>query len=289
MPRERVSEDIYVFTSEVYAQVTAGVILTEEGAVIVDTLPFPSETAEIVDFIEEHTMHNVRFVINTHSHADHIFGNYQFPQADIIAHRLCRKAMILHAEKGLIAAREQNPELNEVTIRLPNIVFDSEVILRLGSKTIQLMHMPGHTSDSIVALVKEERILFSGDAMMPVPYVVWGDEEQMVQSLKAIRRMSLENIVQGHGEVLLRGEINETIDSSIEYLATIKQCVLKAIEEGTPLQRLLSLDIEACGKSRIPLNGLVQQLHQGNLRRLYNRFVGAEAATPQRDSEDVDD
>ncbi len=174
MPRERVSEDIYVFTSEVYAQVTAGVILTEEGAVVVDTLPFPSETAEIVDFIEEYTMQSVRFVINTHSHADHIFGNYQFPQADIIAHRLCRKAMILHAEKGLIKAREQNPELNEVTIRLPNIVFDSEAILRLGSKTIQLMHMPGHTSDSIVALVKEERILFSGDAMMPVPYVVWG-------------------------------------------------------------------------------------------------------------------
>ncbi len=285
MPRERVSEDIYVFTSEVYAQVTAGVILTEEGAVIVDTLPFPSETAEIVDFIEEHTMRNVRFVINTHSHADHIFGNYQFPQADIIAHRLCRKAMILHAEKGLIAAREQNPELNEVVIRLPNIVFDSEATLRLGSKTIQLMHMPGHTSDSIVALVKEERILFSGDAMMPVPYVVWGDEEQMIQSLKAIRKMSLEHIVQGHGEVLLRGEINETIDSSIQYLATIKECVLKAIEEGTPLQKLLSLDIEACGKSRIPLNGLVQQLHQGNLRWLYNRFVGAEAVTSQRESE----
>ncbi len=95
--------------------------------------------------------------------------------------------------------------------------------------------------------------------------------------------------MQGHGEVLLRGEINETIDSSIEYLATIKQCVLKAIEDGTPLEKLLSLDIEACGKSRIPLNGLVQQLHQGNLRRLYNRFVGAEAARPQRDSDSEDD
>jgi len=38
---ERVSNDIFVFTSEMYAQVTAGVILTAEGAIIVDTLPFP--------------------------------------------------------------------------------------------------------------------------------------------------------------------------------------------------------------------------------------------------------
>ena len=286
MPRERVSEDIYVFTSEVFAQVTAGVILTEEGAVIVDTLPFPSETAEIVDFIEEHTMQNVRFVINTHSHADHVFGNYKFPQADIIAHRLCRKAMIKHTEKGLVEAREQNPELNDVSIRLPNIVFDSEATLRLGNKTIQLIYMPGHTSDSIVTLIKEDRILFSGDVMMPVPYIVWGNEEQMIQSLKAIRKMGLENIVQGHGEVLLRGEINEMIDSSIEYLATIKECVLEAIEDGTPVQKLLSLDIEACGKSRIPLNGLVQQLHQGNLRKLYNRFTEAEAAKQQQEEEE---
>ena len=41
MLRERVASDIYVFRSELYLQVTAGVIVTEEGAVVVDTLPFP--------------------------------------------------------------------------------------------------------------------------------------------------------------------------------------------------------------------------------------------------------
>jgi len=277
MARERVSEDVYVFTSEMYAQVTAGIILTREGAVVVDTLPFPSETSEIVDFVEEHSLGSVRFVINTHSHADHIFGNYMFPEADIMAHRLCRRAMVRYAEEGLSEAQEQNPELSGVIIQLPNIVFEDEITLRWGGKTIQLIHMPGHTADSIVAFVKEDRILFSGDSMMPVPYVVWGDASQMIESLQSIRNMSLENIVQGHGEVLLRGEIGETIDSSVEYLATITQCVMDAIQEGTSVQELITLDIEQCGKSRIPLNGLVQQLHQGNLKRLYEQMAEAKA------------
>lgn len=272
MARERVSEDIYVFTSELYAQVTAGVIVTEEGTVVIDTLPFPSETAEIVDFVEDHTPNHVQFVINTHSHADHIFGDFLFPNADIIAHRLCRRAITKYAEKGLSAAQEQNPELSSVVIRFPNIVFESELTLRLGSKTIQLVYMPGHTADSIAVLVKEDRVLFAGDIMMPVPYIVWGDVDQMMQSLQIIRDMSLENIVQGHGEVLLRGEINETIDSSMDYLKNITRCLRDALREDTPLQELLALDIEQFGKSRIPLNGLVQQLHQGNLRRLYERM-----------------
>ena len=278
MARERVSEDIYVFTSELYAQVTAGVIVTEEGTVVVDTLPFPSETAEIVDFVDEHAPNNVQFVINTHSHADHIFGDFMFPNADIIAHRLCRRAITKYAEKGLNAAQEQNPELSNVVIRFPNIVFENELTLRLGNKTIQLVYMPGHTADSIAVLVKEDRVLFAGDIMMPVPYIVWGDVDQMTRSLQTIRDMNLENIIQGHGEVLLRGEINETIDSSMDYLKNITHRVREAIQKGAPVQELLALDIEQFGKSRIPLNGLVQQLHQGNLRRLYERMSASETA-----------
>jgi cyclase len=276
MSRERVSEDIYVFTSDVYAQVTSGIILTPEGAVVIDTLPFPVETQELVSFAKNHAPRGVRYVINTHSHADHMFGNYLFPQADIIAHRLCRQAMMKYAEQGLQDAKEQNPGLANVVLRLPNIVFDGQVVLRLGGKTIQLLHLPGHTADSIVALIKEDRILFSGDTMMPVPYVVWGDVDQMIESLGVIRKMNLENIVQGHGEVLLRGEINETIDSSVSYLREVTRCVIKAVKESTPARELMSLDIEKCGKSRIPLNGLVQQLHQGNLKKLYEKMKAAE-------------
>ena len=52
MKRDRVSDDVCVFTSTQYAQVTAGVVLTPEGAVLIDTLPFPEETREIIDYLK---------------------------------------------------------------------------------------------------------------------------------------------------------------------------------------------------------------------------------------------
>ena len=41
MRKERVTDNVYVFTSEAYAQVTAGAVVTSEGTVVIDTLPFP--------------------------------------------------------------------------------------------------------------------------------------------------------------------------------------------------------------------------------------------------------
>jgi hypothetical protein len=97
-----------------------------------------------------------------------------------------------------------------------------------------------------------------------------------------IRALSLENVVQGHGEVVLRGEINETIDSSVRYLETIQARVAKVIAADKPREAMREISIESCGKSRIPLNGLVQQLHMTNLLSLYNRSTSAGAAHKSR-------
>jgi cyclase len=274
MQRERISDDIFVFTSGLYAQVTAGAILTSEGAVVIDTLPFPGEAQQIVEFISKRSNSGIRYVILTHYHADHTYGAYLFRNAQLVSHALCRDWISQHGEAGLDEARAQTPELAEAKIRLPDIVFEgSEMTLRMGNKTLQLLHSPGHTQDSIVVYVKEDRILFAADTVMPVPYVVDGDPQSFVESLKMIRALSLENVVQGHGEVVLRGEINETIDSSVRYLETIQAKVAKAISSDKPREAMREISIESCGKSRIPLNGLVQQLHASNLFSLYDRSV----------------
>lgn len=269
MLRERISEEIYVFTSDLYAQVTAGVIVTSEGAVVVDTLPFPQETKELLAFVQKRGLH-VPYVINTHSHADHANGSYLFKGADLVAHQHCREILRRHGEKVLEEAKAETPEVAEVQLRLPSITFDQGVTLRLGGRTIQLIPLPGHTSDSIGVYVEEDKILFAGDAVMPVPYIVGGDRAALIDSLRAIDQLSLENIVQGHGEVILRGEVGETIETSIFYLETIYKKVKEAVEAGASPETIAEIDIEECGKSRIPLNGLVQQLHEANLLYLYD-------------------
>jgi glyoxylase-like metal-dependent hydrolase (beta-lactamase superfamily II) len=269
MLRERISEEIYVFTSDLYAQVTAGVIVTSEGAVVVDTLPFPQETRELLAFVQEKGL-RVPYVINTHSHADHANGSYLFEEADLMAHQRCREMLRKYGERVLEEAKAETPEVADVQLRLPSITFDQEAILHLGDRTMRIIPVPGHTSDSIGVYVEEDKILFAGDAVMPVPYIVEGDRVAMIDSLHVIGQLSLENIVQGHGEVILRGEVEEGLKTSIFYLEAIYEKVKKVVEARAPPESLAEINIEQCGKSRIPLNGLVQQLHEANLLYLYD-------------------
>jgi len=274
MQRERISDDIFVFTSGLYAQVTAGAVLTSEGAIIIDTLPFPSEARQIAEFISKRSDDGIRYVIYTHYHADHTYGAHVFDKAQVISHALCRDWMVQYGQARLEAARAQTPDLAEAQLCIPSIVFEGhEMTLRLGAKTLQLLYAPGHTRDSLVVHIKEDRILFAADTVMPVPYVVDGDPNAFIESLGMIHSLSLENIVQGHGEVILRGEISETLDSSARYLEAIQSKVAKALAAQKPREAMREITIESCGKSRIPLNGLVQQLHTANLYSLYDRGV----------------
>src|SRR5574341_573947 len=176
MLRERVSEDVYVFTSDLYAQVTAGLIVSGEGAAVIDTLPFPSETMDILDLVRNKLNVPVKYVVNTHYHADHTYGTSLFKGAEVVAHRKCRELLDTVGRKGLKEAKAENPALDKIEVILPDLVFSTgQIELHLGRKTLSLMHSPGHSPDSITVLLKEDRILFASDTMMPIPYFVDGD------------------------------------------------------------------------------------------------------------------
>ena len=123
-----------------------------------------------------------------------------------------------------------------------------------------------------MAYVREDKVMLAADTVMPVPYFVWGDRHKFLESLKALEQYQMESIVQGHGEVLLRGEIPSAIQSSIKYLNFIEKKVMEIVEKGQSPSALDRLTIDKCGKSRIPLNGLVQDLHRANLLSLYEEL-----------------
>ncbi len=114
--------------------------------------------------------------------------------------------------------------------------------------------------------------MIASDTVMPVPYIVGGDLDDLVASLTAIKKENLENLVQGHGEVLLRGEIDETLDAKIHYLRCVDRLVREHIARGVPRTGLNDITVEDCGLSRIPLGGLVNRLHQANLLTLYDAY-----------------
>jgi len=273
MQRELVANNVFVFTSELYAQVTAGAIITPEGAVVIDTLPFPVETREIIKFIERRHGIPVRYVVNTHYHADHTYGTCFFEHAQVISHRLCRELLDVKGREGLDRAKRLSRELDSVSLCLPEIVFDKELMkLSIGDFTLHLWHSPGHSPDSIVVHVVEPGILFAADTMMTIPFFSDGNYDDLVNSLKALEPGKYENIVQGHGEIVLRGEIETKIREDLNYLTVLRQRVQEVVDAGSGSQALAAIDIEECGKSRIALNGVSLQLHASNRATLFDQL-----------------
>lgn len=271
--RTRVADDTWVFTSRLYAEVNAGLVVTSEGGVLIDTLPFPSETNQIIDFAKRICPAGIKYVINTISHADHVYGSCLLPDAELISHEKTREMLQRYGRKSLEEAREHTPELLKVDIRLPKFVFSEGALIRLGDKTIHAMHAPGPSPEVCVVHVREEKVLFASDLIMPVPLIAtpFANLDHYRSSLRMLHDYNLESIVQGHGDILLRGEVTSSIDDSIEYLDHIEKLVEDLMDSGGTKHDLLQHDVEGFGRSRIPLGGLVQNFHQANLLFLWEK------------------
>lgn len=284
---ERVTEEIYIFTSERYALVNCVALVTEEGVVAIDALPFPEEARQIAQFLDLRGRGRFHSLILTHYHMDHVYGLYAYPQnLDIIAHELCRRKLLDVGEASLQQARASDPLFDEVTLRIPTITFEEgELQLVAGDKAMRLMPLPGHTDDNIGVFLEEEHILITGDSVMAIPIIADGDWRQAIVTLQQIKKLAPETIVQGHGEVILRGEVQAVLDRYINYLECVEEQARKVIKRGKPRQTIWDIPLETCGLERVPLGIASHQLHVANILTVYDRLRAeqeAHAVVPSR-------
>src|SRR4051812_48152299 len=84
-PRVRkLADGVYVHTGKGFDS-NSGIIITDEGVIVVDTGQNPVESRDIMDTVKKLTTLPVRLVIDTEPHADHTTGHFVFPQAIVIA------------------------------------------------------------------------------------------------------------------------------------------------------------------------------------------------------------
>ena len=295
MQKERISDNVYWLQSELYAQVTAGIIVGPQWAIVVDTLALPEETQAMREFIDNDLKVPVRYLINTHYHADHAWGNCFFPEATIIAHTQCAEKLARIGMPNLEATKKENPAYADSHIVLPHLTFDDgEITLKVGKKNLIIILTPGHTSDGISVFVEEDRILFAGDAFMPIPALSEGNFVDTLNTYQKIKALGLENIVQGHGDIILRGEIDDAIQENYNYLMALKDVGEKARIKRNPGEYLSTIHVEDCGKSRVYLSGLAENLHKRNLIWIYQQVIAQygkpteEEYEPEPEDDDFD-
>ncbi len=216
-----VSPGIYVETG--FQGGNVGLVLTGEGAVLIDTPMMPWEAREWARMIKRVTNEKVRFVINTDHHTEHSLGNHFFG-GTIVGHEMGWKEIVSFSEayrQRLIDSLqvgdpERDAELKSLTLAPPKLTLTDHLTIYLGEKRINLIHVGGHAPSSIVVHLKREKVLFTGDVVVQgvQPILSQSNSREWLNALNRIRRLAFDVLVPGQGEPGGK-EMTETISDFI--------------------------------------------------------------------------
>jgi quinoprotein relay system zinc metallohydrolase 2 len=184
----------------------------------------------------------VRYVINTHDHPDHIFGNAAFgPGATFVGHHNLPSAL---ARRGIFYLRSYREQLGETAIEAvrivpPTLLVDTETTLDLGGRHLLLTAWTAaHTDCDLTVLDEKTGVLFAGDLvfLQHVP-VVDGSLTGWLAVLPRLAQVPATIVVPGHGRTA--GPWPQALDDERRYLTVLAQDARRLIAAGTPLARAI--------------------------------------------------
>lgn len=190
-----------------FLRLNIGVILGEDGALVIDSRESHEAAEELAADIRSLTPKPVRWVVNTHWHWDHTFGNAVFSEADIWGHRVARSRLVNDPDGGRSDARNWMPasrhgEIDRVEIVPPSHTFEAVASIDVGTHTIELAHHGrGHTDNDIVIHVDD--VTFMGDLVEEGHAPFMGDAYLLdwPSTLAAVEPTAGRQIVPGHGGI----------------------------------------------------------------------------------------
>ncbi|HOJ89177.1 MAG TPA: MBL fold metallo-hydrolase [Pseudothermotoga sp.] len=209
---QKINERVFVIGSEGSANVVVAV--QPKGVIIVDTSLFSEKAQKIRDFVENVLKREIQFLVNTHYHPDHTFGNIVFENKSIISSSLTREKIMLMDEHYL----ENLPASGKLVPA--TATFEDEY--REGQVFIK--RMGGHTPDSSIVLLEQERVLIAGDLVFNdfhAEIVSDSDLDAWLSALESLRKYRVDWVVPGHGNFADKG----CLDSMIRYLKKIQRLV----------------------------------------------------------------
>jgi cyclase len=195
----------------------AGIIIGKEGIVVIDTLLSAKEAKRFIKDIRTVSKKPIKYVIDTHYHLDHAFGNSEFSKlgAVIVAHRNAMENLQKTGESTLKNYKDYGipkKAMEGTKIALPRLTYDSKMTIDLGDQKIELIH-PGsaHTNGDTIVVVPDKKVIFTGDVLFTNfhPFLAEGDLTSWAKVLDSILAMDVEKIIPGHGPLSVKKDIEE--------------------------------------------------------------------------------
>jgi glyoxylase-like metal-dependent hydrolase (beta-lactamase superfamily II) len=199
--------------------VNVGVVAGSDGLLVIDTRGTLRQGEQLRDDVRRLSPAPVRWVVNTHLHFDHTFGNAAFGESEIHAHENAVALMLERGEwiKGLYA--ESDDPMAEDVIASPLVpaqhTFAGARVLDLGDRRVELLHIGnGHTDGDAVAVVPDTDVVFVGDMIEESAPPAYGNDcfpldwPETVERLIGLLRDET-RVVPGHGAVVDPGFVRE--------------------------------------------------------------------------------
>jgi glyoxylase-like metal-dependent hydrolase (beta-lactamase superfamily II) len=239
----QLSENAYAYTAE--GDPNSGVIVGDDGVLIVDTTATPAMAQDLIAKIRSVTDKPIKYVVLSHYHAVRVLGaSAYFAEGaeQVIASRGTYEMIVERGEQDMKSEIERFPRL---FAGVETVVFEKEITLWLGKLEVKIAHLgSGHTKGDTVVWLPSQKVLFSGDLVEYDAACYCGDAqlEQWPTTLKALRALDADKLVPGRGPALLSpAEVNKGIDYTKDFVTTLLQAGRDAVAEKLDLKGAMAL------------------------------------------------
>ncbi len=238
----------------------AGAVIGGDAVLVIDTLMSAAEGGQLLSAVRKITDKPIRHVVNTHHHMDHTWGNCVFAAAGatVIGHEYTRQALHDPGNGLARAQRYRIPAENLVgtVIVPPSLTFRQDLRLDLGGVSVELDYPgPTHTAGSIIARIREDDVLFSGDMLFTNYHVTMIDADvaNWCHALRTLQSTAPRTIVPGHGPVSSVADLQ----AMEEYLRVFDEeatrlCIGKTAADADTIALELSARLPGPARAELP-------------------------------------
>lgn len=246
----------------------AGIVVGQDAILVVDTLISSKEAQRFIADIRAISDKPIKYVVNTHYHLDHAWGNSEFVKlgAVVISQAKDREAAIKNGEAALKRAAGyglSESDMEGTVLAVPTITFNDHLKIDLGGQVVQLIYpKASHTQGSCLVWVPGPKVLFMGDVLFTNfhPFLAEGDLKGWAKALDLAQSLRAAAIIPGHGPI----SGNRDLRDMKTYLALFDK---KARQFGAKIKDPQAL--AAALKKELPLRAEGEFLIMANLQARY--------------------